>query len=177
MQNMNSYPSNLTVGHYSKNYGVPFQQLQPIGNPAPVNNNFFDVVKLLSVLFQGKVCIYTDKLKNKQRLLSQAEAEVYVGNYYPIMLFAPFDSNGHLYDYISIEYITKWFEAEDGFSKFEFRYPINDQEKDEAIKNIIAQTIYFNNITVTGSFPSTSAAGTFSGPISTTNATVGQPTI
>ena len=128
-------------------------------------------------MFQGKVCIYTDKLKNKQRLLSQAEAEAYVGNYYPIMLFAPFDSNGHLYDYISIEYITKWFEAEDGFSKFEFRYPINNQEKDEAIKNITAQTMSFKTITVTGNFPSTSTAGTFSGPISITNAVVGQPTI
>jgi hypothetical protein len=176
MQNMNSYQSNLTVGHYSKNYGIPFppiqQQFLKTPNPTHTANN--DIVKLLSVLFQGKVCVYIDKLKNKQKLLFRAEAEVYIGNYYPLILLlaTPFDPQGHLYEGISIEYIVRWFEAEDGFSKFEFRYPINDEEKDNVIKTIFAQIKYFGITTANNVVPAVST-GTF---YSTANGTA-QPTI
>jgi hypothetical protein len=180
MQNMNSYQSNLPVGHYSRTPGFPLQPqqpFQPMGIPAPTYTVNNDVVKLLSVLFQGKVCIYIDKFKNKQKLISRFEAETYIGNYYPMMLFSPFDANGHLYEYISMEYVIKWFEAEDGFSKFEFRYPKDDKEKNEIIKTIIAQNMTFTNVTITGNLSSILSTGTFSGPISTTNATSGVPTI
>ena len=137
MQNMNTY----TLGHGTS---LTTTNWSPISQPAfympPYNA---DIAKLLNSLFQGKVCIYIDKLSRKQKILSKPAAELYIGTFYPSTLCEPFDLNGNLREGIYIEKIYFWFAAEDGFSKFKFRYPMNDQEKEQAIDTIAPTQKFF----------------------------------
>ena len=143
MQNMMNYTTG--VGSFTPNpITTTNWPLSTMGNqyvyPNPVTA---DTAKLLNSLFNGKICIYTDKLSNKQRTLSAEDAEVYIGSFYPLFITFPFDVQGNIHPHVSLKALHTWFAAEDGFSKFEFRYPENDQEKEQAIKKILVPPKFY----------------------------------
>ena len=158
MTNMNTYIAgggsfvqNITPTNWPSYQGQQTYYVTP-----PVN----DIAILLSSLFHGKICIYIYKLSKKQKILSKEDAEFYLGSFYPTFIINPFDLQGNLCEHISLKALHTWFAAEDGFSKFEFRYPENDKEKEYTIKTInVSEKFYIGTAISSSGFISATGTG------------------